>query len=400
MQNGVILVSLLVLGWVDTLQGVPVLPDPLYPTQENFDLGRFMGKWHDVALASTCSYVQRMKADSAIGKLVLETGSTDDKIKTTRTVLRHGTCKEISGDYEVTTTPGRFFYTTHWGSDVDAYVVHTNYDEYAIVMASKQKSSEHHSTSIRLYSRTMEVRDTVLDDFKTLVKQQGMSDDTIIIKKNKGDCVPGEPVAEPTTNPAPQRSKRDVKPTIVEVEGSGDDTPLFKGEESCKAEPDAGPCFGMVEHYYYNSSSMSCELFAYGGCLGNENNFETERECLQTCRTEAVCRLPMAAHNCTGQPPVWAFDSVSGLCLPYKQGFCQANGNKFYSKAECEEYCGGAWLRSQASCSFPEFPAASSRMLGISGEEGEVTSQQWPSICHVRPSGVIECHCSHKFCKP
>lgn len=54
----------------------------------------------------------------------------------------------------------------------------------------------------------------------------------------------------------------------------------------------------------------------------------------------AVCRLPMAAQPCTGQPVIWAFDSTVGLCVPYKQGFCQANGNKFYSKAECDEYCG------------------------------------------------------------
>lgn len=32
----------------------------------------------------------------------------------------------------------------------------------------------------------MDVRDTVLDDFKRLVREQGMSDDTIIIKQNKG----------------------------------------------------------------------------------------------------------------------------------------------------------------------------------------------------------------------
>lgn len=54
----------------------------------------------------------------------------------------------------------------------------------------------------------------------------------------------------------------------------------------------------------------------------------------------AVCRLPMVAQPCTGQPPIWAFDSTAGLCVAYKPGFCQANGNKFYSKAECEEYCG------------------------------------------------------------
>lgn len=32
----------------------------------------------------------------------------------------------------------------------------------------------------------MVVRPTILDDFKTLVKQQGMSESAIIIKKNKG----------------------------------------------------------------------------------------------------------------------------------------------------------------------------------------------------------------------
>lgn len=32
----------------------------------------------------------------------------------------------------------------------------------------------------------MTVRPTVLDDFKTLVRQQGMSDSTIIIKQDKG----------------------------------------------------------------------------------------------------------------------------------------------------------------------------------------------------------------------
>lgn len=340
----VILVPLLVLGWTWTLQGLPVLPEPLYTTQENFDLTKFLGTWHDVAVATTCPHMQQHRGDAAIGKLVLQRGTSEDKLKMTRIGFRRGTCKEISGDYELTTTPGRFFYHIQkYSADVDAYVVHTNYNEYAIVIMSKQKSSGEKSTSLKLYSRTMTVRATVLEDFKTLVRQQGMSDDTIIIKKNKGECVPGEQVEEPSAQPEPQRVRRNAVLSLAHEAEEGSASPaddLFNGTEACQAAPDTGPCFGMHLRYYYNASSMSCEIFKYGGCLGNQNNFKSERECLQRCRTEAVCRLPMAAQACTGQPPIWAFESSNGLCLPYKQGFCQTNANKFYSKAECEEYCG------------------------------------------------------------
>ncbi|KAM9841688.1 protein AMBP [Aulostomus maculatus] len=336
------LVSLLVLGWTWSIQGLPVLPDPLYPTQENFDLDRFLGTWHDIAKASTCNHAPHQREESAIGKLVLQKGTTEGKIKMTRTVLRQRTCKAISGEYELTTTPGRFFFhVAKWGADVDAYVVHTNYDEYAIVIMSKQKSAGQSSTSIKLYSRTMDVRATILDDFKTLVRQQGMSDNTIVIKQNKGDCVPGEREAEPTTPVQPQRVRRaSVLTEILTEDGGSGYEPFFNGSEACSATPDTGPCFGLHPRFYYNASSMSCENFNYGGCMGNQNNFHTERECLQRCRTEAVCHLPMAAEPCKGQPPIWAFDSTSGLCVPYKQDFCQTNGNKFYSKNECEEYCG------------------------------------------------------------
>nr|XP_046230205.1 protein AMBP-like isoform X2 [Scatophagus argus] len=343
MQKAVTLVFLLVLGWTGTLQGLPVLPDPLYTTQENFNQAQFLGTWYDVAVASTCPHMQRHRGDAAIGKLVLQQSTVEGKLKATRTALRHGTCKEMSVDYESTTTPGRYSYHIEkWRADVDAYVVHTNYNEYAIMIMSKQKTSGQKSTSLKLYSRTKSVRATVLEDFKTLVREQGMADDTIIIKQDKGDCVPGEQVAEPSAQPEPQRKKRNVVPSLAaDEEGSGiEDTPLFNGTKACKAAPDSGPCFGLHQRYFYNSSSMNCELFKYGGCLGNQNNFNSERECLQRCRSEAVCRLSMAAQPCTGQPPVWAFDSTVGLCVQYKAGFCQTNANKFYSKAECEEYCG------------------------------------------------------------
>lgn len=53
-----------------------------------------------------------------------------------------------------------------------------------------------------------------------------------------------------------------------------------------------------------------------------------------------MCRLPLAPRSCPGHPPIWAFDPTMGLCVAYKKDFCQTNANMFYSKAECEEYCG------------------------------------------------------------
>ncbi|XP_077398765.1 protein AMBP [Vanacampus margaritifer] len=340
MQKVVFLASVLILGWTRTSQAFAV-PEPAYPTQENFDLSRFLGPWHDVAVAKTCPHMEHHRKDSAIGKLVLQRGLSDEKLDMVRTVLKDGICKQKSGDYNLTTTPGHFRFT-RWGAEVDAYVVHTNYDEYALIISIKDRGPGQISIAVKLYSRTMDVRDTVLDDFKRLVREQGMSDDTIIIKQNKGDCVPGEQVEELET--VIERLRRDIAPTMalaeMELDGSGDDMLTFNGSEACSLGPEAGPCFGIHHRYFYNSSAMSCQKFNYGGCLGNKNNFMSERECLQRCRTEAVCRLPLTAVACTGEAPNWSFSSILGECVPYKADFCQTNGNKFYSKAECDEYCG------------------------------------------------------------
>ncbi|XP_061821997.1 protein AMBP [Nerophis lumbriciformis] len=344
MQKALVLVPLLVLGWTWTIQGLPLAVEPLYPTQENFDLTRFLGTWHDVAEATTCPHIHRHRSNAAIGKLVLQRGADEGKLQMIRTKLKRGVCMESSGEYNLTATPGRFnYYVAKWDADVDAYVVHTNYEEYAIVMTVKEKPAGHSSTSVKLYSRSLDVRDTVMEDFKTLAREQGMSDDNIIIRSNKGDCTPGEHLEEVTfdLDLQLQRSRRQVAPVmdLADMDGSGSDLLTFNDSESCQLKAETGPCFGIHQRFFYNSSSLTCQPFKYGGCLGNDNNFKTEKECLQRCRVAAVCRLPLAVEKCTGQPLTWSFDSNLGVCFPYKAGYCQLNGNKFYSKAECQEYC-------------------------------------------------------------
>lgn len=163
--------------------------------------------------------------------------------------------------------------------------------------------------------------------------------------------------------------------------------------DSCRLSRDPGPCSGMLSRFFYNSSSMACETFLYGGCLGNGNNFYSEKECLQACRTEgenpgwaqalevplprhhkgsehclechvsmwevwgsldppphaapvpaAACRLPVVPGPCQARVTRWAFDAAQGKCITFSYGGCKGNGNQFYSEKECKEYCGAPQL--------------------------------------------------------
>ncbi|XP_041495730.1 tissue factor pathway inhibitor isoform X2 [Microtus oregoni] len=63
----------------------------------------------------------------------------------------------------------------------------------------------------------------------------------------------------------------------------------------CFLEEDPGICRGLITRYFYNNQSKQCERFKYGGCLGNQNNFETLDACRSTCE-DTVNELPMGNH--------------------------------------------------------------------------------------------------------
>ena len=51
----------------------------------------------------------------------------------------------------------------------------------------------------------------------------------------------------------------------------------------CEQNFDIGPCRALVSRYFFNKQTKNCELFMYGGCDGNENNFENYDLCMKTC---------------------------------------------------------------------------------------------------------------------
>lgn len=53
--------------------------------------------------------------------------------------------------------------------------------------------------------------------------------------------------------------------------------------ELCALKDERGPCKAIKDRFFFNVDNGRCELFEYGGCGGNANNFETLEECEETC---------------------------------------------------------------------------------------------------------------------
>ena len=51
----------------------------------------------------------------------------------------------------------------------------------------------------------------------------------------------------------------------------------------CLLLPVSGPCTNNIIRWYYNYAVGRCQEFTYGGCDGNQNNFDTLHDCLQQC---------------------------------------------------------------------------------------------------------------------
>jgi hypothetical protein len=51
----------------------------------------------------------------------------------------------------------------------------------------------------------------------------------------------------------------------------------------CGLQKMVGPCRALIPRFFFNVESKKCESFFYGGCQGNENNFESEDECKNAC---------------------------------------------------------------------------------------------------------------------
>ncbi|XP_052259215.1 kunitz-type serine protease inhibitor bitisilin-3-like [Dreissena polymorpha] len=107
---------------------------------------------------------------------------------------------------------------------------------------------------------------------------------------------------------------------------------VMANRKVCSLKPDSGPCEALVIQWYHVNGT--CDVFNYGGCLGNRNNFDTKEECEQKC---IVCNLPVVTGRCEAYMPSWYFNN--GVCKKFVYGGCGGNGNRFKSRNACRRAC-------------------------------------------------------------
>lgn len=117
-------------------------------------------------------------------------------------------------------------------------------------------------------------------------------------------------------------------------------TPTAFRQEDCLLGADVGPCRAMEHRYYYNSQDGLCDVFGYGGCEGNNNNFQSFDECDSKCgAVQDPCSLPAIYGRCQENITRFHYDSQRGECLPFEYSGCRGNKNNFYSIRDCQAQC-------------------------------------------------------------
>ncbi|XP_050354056.1 papilin isoform X4 [Nymphalis io] len=137
-------------------------------------------------------------------------------------------------------------------------------------------------------------------------------------------------------------------------------------KEICTLPALTGDCADYTQRWFYDTKNKRCRQFYYGGCGGNENNFDSERECEDSCMERVVittlspprqttsqpspyehdrpdfCYLEIDAGPCTQWQTRWAFDTATGACTQFQYGGCEGNRNNFPNENYCISYCAPA----------------------------------------------------------
>ena len=62
----------------------------------------------------------------------------------------------------------------------------------------------------------------------------------------------------------------------------------------CSMPKEAGPCMALFHRWWYDKTNNSCSSFIYGGCRGNNNNFQSQAVCQSACSAKGESQGPQS----------------------------------------------------------------------------------------------------------
>ncbi|XP_014448436.1 kunitz-type protease inhibitor 2 [Tupaia chinensis] len=150
--------------------------------------------------------------------------------------------------------------------------------------------------------------------------------------------------------------------------------------DSCHVSKVVGRCRASIPRWWYNVTEGSCQQFVYGGCDGNNNNYQSKEECLKKCagvtenaigdlatsrngadssvpsvpkrqdaddlsgdtfNYEEYCAAKAVTGPCRAAFPRWYFNAEKNACDNFIFGGCRGNKNNYLSEEACMLRCFG-----------------------------------------------------------
>ena len=84
---------------------------------------------------------------------------------------------------------------------------------------------------------------------------------------------------------------------------------------ACLQKVDPGHCGNWTRKYYYYEKSKRCRMFWYGGCEGNDNQFDTRKLCQEACTPSKLSKAKQSSSSSASSASYWSWSSSSSSLL-------------------------------------------------------------------------------------